>query len=248
MKEKKLSGKILLLGERSFIIDLSQKKFSTNYGEIDLTKIKKYGQVVKTNTGKQFVALKPSIQDLLRKAKRMPQIITAKDAGQIIAYTGLRSGWHCLDAGAGSGFLAIMLGNIVAPDGSVTTYEKNKKFYENVKRNIEFCGLSSTIKIKNKPALGFTERNLDLITLDMIEAEKMIKKCHKALKPGAWLAVYSPHIEQQKRVLKEIEKSNFAQARTMQTQQIDWQVSDFSHPRPSQLVHTGFITFARKKF
>ncbi len=246
MKKEKPAGKILLLGERSFIVDIAQKKFSSNYGEVDLTKIKEYGQVVKTNTGHKFVVLRPTILDLLRKAKRMPQIVTPKDAGQIIANTGVSNGWHCLDAGSGSGFLAILLGNIVRPNGSVVTYEKKKVFYENAKKNIEFCNLAEIVKIKNKPAEKFTERNLDLITLDMINAEKMVKKCFSAMKKGGWLVIYSPHIEQQKRVLKETKKHNFVQVKTIQTQQTEWQVSDYTHPKPSQLVHTGFITFARK--
>lgn len=246
MKNGKITGKVLLLGERSFIVDVAQKKFSTNYGLLDLTKAKKYGQVLRSNTGHKFVVLKPAVPDLLRRAKRMPQIVTPKDAGQIIAGTGVSSGWRCLDAGAGSGFLAIMLGNIVKPSGSVITYEKNKKFYENAKRNIEWCGLGGVVKIKNRPAERFTERNLDLITLDMMGADKLVKKCHKALNPGGWLVIYSPHIEQQKSALEQIAGLRFTHVRTMQTQQIDWQVSDYTHPRPSQLVHTGFLTFARK--
>lgn len=245
---QKISGKVLLLGERSFIVDIAQKKFSTNYGLLDLTKIKKYGQVLQSNTGHEFVVLEPTILDLLRKAKRMPQIIMPKDAGQIVAHTGVSSGWKCLDAGTGSAFLSIFLGNIVKPDGIVVTYEKNKKFYENAKKNIEFCNLAGIVKIKNKPAEKFTEKNLDLITLDMIDADKMVKKCKTALKSGGWLAVYSPHIEQQKKVVKEMEKQKFAQVKTISTQQVDWQVSDYTHPRPSQIVHTGFITFGRKVY
>jgi len=246
--KKDILGKVLLLGERAFIVDISQKKFSSNYGEVDLTKVRRHGQVVRSNTGYEFVVLKPTITDLLRKAKRMPQIITAKDAGQIIAHTGVCSGWYCLDAGSGSGFMAIFLGNIVHPNGSIITYEKNKVFYDNAKKNIEFCGLDDVVKIKNMPAERFNERNLDLIVLDMINAEKMVKKCYKSLKPGGWLVIYSPHIEQQKRVRSEVAKNNFIQIKTIQTQQTEWQISNYTHPKPTQLVHTGFITFARKTF
>ena len=138
------------------------------------------------------------------------------------------------------------MGNLVKPDGSVVTYEKNKDYVKNIDRNIKFCGLSDIITAKNKEAKSFTEKNLDLITMDVIDAETYIKKCYNALKPGGFLVIYSPHIEQQKKVMDEIRKMKFIQVKTMQTSQTTWQVNDFSHPVPSQLVNKGFMTFARK--
>ena len=239
--------KILLAGKRNFLVTKKQKKMGTQFGEIDLTKIRKYGQKIKSSSGEIFIVAKPTIIDLLKRCNRLPQIITTKDAAQIIAVTGLTSGWKCLDAGSGSGFLAIFMGNIVAPNGSVVTYEKNNKFYENAKRNIEFCGLDKIITIKNKDILnGFNEKGLDLITFDMIHAEKMIPKAKKSLNPGGWLCVYSPHIEQQKKAVEEMIKENFVHIKTIETMQREWQVSDYTHPMPKQIVHTGFMTFGRK--
>ncbi len=40
-----------------------------------------------------------------------------KDCALISAFTGLQSGDFVVDAGTGSGWLAIYLGSIVAPDG-----------------------------------------------------------------------------------------------------------------------------------
>jgi len=239
--------RILLLGERNFLVTKKQRKMGTHFGEIDLTKIKKWGQKITSSKGTVFFVVQPTILDLLRKCNRMPQIITAKDAAQIVAITGAGDGWKCLDAGSGSGFLALFLSNVVKPTGSIVTYEKNKKFYDNAKKNIEFCSMEKIIKIKNKDLLKvFTEKNLDLITLDMIYAEKIISKAYKALKPGGWLCIYSPHIEQQQRSVMEFENHNFVQIRTIETMQRDWQISDYSHPRPKQIVHTGFMTFGRK--
>lgn len=238
--------RILLLGRSNFLVTKKQKKMGTQFGEIDLTKIKSYGQKIKSSSGEIFVVAQPSIIDLLKRCNRLPQIITTKDAAQIVAVTGLTSGWNCLDAGTGSGFLAIFLGSIVKP-GKVTTYEKNTKFYENAKRNIEFCGLHKIITIKNKDILkGFNEKGLDLVTFDMIHAETLVGKAYKALKSGGWLCIYSPHIEQQKKSVEEMIKNNFVQIKTIETMQREWQVSDYTHPMPKQIVHTGFMTFGRK--
>lgn len=253
MKKDKIGGNdlILLYGYKSYIINKNQKKFHTQYGIVDLEKIKYYGQKAKTQKGKEFVVLRPSIIDLLmKKCKRMPQVVLPKDAAQICATTGASSGWKCLDAGAGSGFLSIYLGNTVKPNGSVVCYEKEKKFADNVKKNIAVCGLEKIITVKNKDANTFTEKNLDLITLDMIGAEKMISKAYKALQPGGWVCIYSPHIEQQKNVVKEMQKSGFINIHTVENMRRRWQINNYkggySHPKYSEGMHTGFITFGRK--
>ena len=240
--------KILLLSKDAvFLADTAQKKFQTQYGEINLEKVR-IGKKIKSTKGKEFIVAAPTLIDLLKKAKRGPQIITPKDAGAIAAITGVTNGWRCLDAGSGSGFLALFLGNLVRPNGNVYTYEKKKENYEIVKKNIVHCGLEETVTVKNADALkGFKEKNLDLITLDMQFAEKLAKRAYNALKPGGWLCVYSPHIEQQIKAVKAMEKEGFVHMKTVETIQREWKISHgFSHPRHSQVVHTGFITTGRK--
>ncbi|MEK6887450.1 MAG: methyltransferase domain-containing protein [Candidatus Aenigmatarchaeota archaeon] len=185
-----------------------------------------------------------SYVDTERKYKRGPQIITRKDAGAIIAETGLQPNWKCLDLGGGSGFLALFLANLV-PSGSVTTYEIKKEHAAIIKENISRSGFKN-IKLVNKPGEEFTGKNFDLVTMDMKGAEKVIPKIYAALKQSGWLAVYSPHIEQQIACRKFMEKF-FKKIKTVENVQKEWtSVHGFTHPIPSQIVHTGFITIARK--
>src|SRR3989338_767097 len=236
---------VLLAGKRRILIDTSAKSVNTDCGKINLTKIKKYGQKIKSSTGDSFVALKPSFVDLLKKAKRGPQVVTPKDAAQIVALTGAESGWNCLDAGGGSGFLSLFIANIVKP-GAVTTYERTKESAEKIRGNAKLFGLNN-ITVKNKDVLkGFNEKNLDLITLDMLGAEKMVKPCHRALKEGGWLSIYSPHIEQQLRCIKEIDNLKMEHATVENTRRFWKSEAGFTHPFHTQLAHTGFITVARK--
>ncbi|MBI2583404.1 MAG: methyltransferase domain-containing protein [Candidatus Aenigmarchaeota archaeon] len=187
-----------------------------------------------------------NIIDLLKKCRRGPQIITPKDAGVIITETGLNSGKRCLDAGGGSGFLTLMLANVVAPKGRVYSYEKNPNFAEIVKHNVKLCGLEKIVTVKNRDAEEFSEKNLDLITLDMKGAENLIGKCHKALKNKGFLCVYSPHIEQQNAASKRMKKEGFSQIKTVENIQREWLVGTHTHPIPSGVMHTGFLTFGRK--
>lgn len=238
--------KVLLIGEKSFIVETEQKNFNNKYGKFDLAKIK-IGKKIKSSLGKEFMAVKPTIIDLLHKCSRGPQVVTPKDAAQVVAVTGVTKGWKCLDAGAGSGFLSLFLGNIVGPEGKVTGYEKEKRHYEIVKKNINFCS-AENVKVKNKDILkGFTEKKLDLVTLDMKSAEKMVAKVSKALNYGGWLVVYSPHIEQQREVRDKMKNSGFTSIKTIENIQRSWTTDyGFSHPKYQGLMHTGFLTFGRK--
>jgi len=234
---------ILLLAKDDSILIEKGKNKNKEYGDIDGNV--EYGSIIETK-GKKFVAVKPTFIDLLKKCKRAAQIVTPKDASQIISITGLSQGWHCLDAGSGSGFLAIFIASIVGRKGRVITYEKRKEFYEVAKHNIERCGLKNVV-IKNEDVSKFRERNLDLITFDMKDSVKLIGKAAKHLKYGGWLVVYSPHIEQQLEARKEMEKHGMNVYATIETMQRRWKsLYGYTHPEPSGILHTGFMTFGRK--
>ncbi len=182
--------------------------------------------------------------DIEKKFKRGPQIITRKDAGQIVAAVGLQTDWRCLDLGGGSGFLSLFIANLV-PNGSVTCYEIKKEHADIIKTNIESSGFKN-VKLINKPAEKFTGSGYDLITMDFKNSEGTVRRAHKALKKGGFIAVYSPHIEQQMKVVAATEKL-FSNVRIIENIQREWtSVHGFTHPVPSQVVHTGFIAVGRK--
>jgi len=186
-----------------------------------------------------------SIIDFLKKAKRGPQIILKKDFGMIVAETGCNPDWKVVDAGTGSGFLAMLLGNLGC---KIYTYEKEKRFYNIAKKNIKNSGLKN-VKVKNSDITkGIKEKNLDMITLDMKNPEKVIKHGYKSLKSGGWLVIYSMHIEQIQRIWKELKKYDFKQLKILENIQREWQIEGrtFTRPKTHMLAHTGFLTFARK--
>ena len=168
-----------------------------------------------------------------------------KDASLILAHTGVRRDSLILDAGSGSGFLAIFLAYYL-PQSKVVTYEKRKDFYRVVKKNVKLLGLTN-IEVKNKDVLqGFDESNADLITLDMKDAEKAIKHAYNSLAHGGWLVVYSPYIEQVLKVKREIEKRRFTQIRIVEAVEREWKFEKYTRPSTLGIMHTGFLTFARK--
>jgi tRNA (adenine57-N1/adenine58-N1)-methyltransferase len=242
------NSQVLLVGPRSYLLACSGR-FSCKYGSIDMEKLWgcEFGKKIKMGNT-TFTAIQPTIRDyLFRKAGRGPQVVLPKDAAAIIGHTGCGKGWRVVDAGTGSGFLAMQLANVGC---DVTTYEKRKDFFINAKKNIAGSGLK--VKAVNRDIMkGIKERNADLVTLDLQNPEKAVPHAHKALKPGGWLAVYSLHTEQIIDVVKSVKRLGFSEPRTVEVLEREWQVEiygkkSFTRPHTHMLSHTGFLTFARK--
>lgn len=241
---------ILLLSEQSsYLTEVRKGKLQTKDGVFDLNEVlkKRIGDKIHTHLKKEFFIVKPNLIDIFeKKAERGPQIIMPKDAALILAYTGIPQGCFIVDIGTGSGFLAIFLASYIKP-GKVVSYEKSEKMVRVAKENIKLFGLSNFIKIKNKDATkGISEKNVDLVTVDIKNPEKVVKHAHKALKAGGWLVVYSPTMEEVIKVNKKIRELNFSFITTVENIVREWQTERTTRPKTMGIMHTGFITFARK--
>ena len=189
----------------------------------------------------------PNILDILKKSKRGPATILPKDFGAIVANTGLGNGNIVVDAGAGSGWLAMQLANVVGKEGKVITYESRKEFAELSQKNFDNFGFAN-IKIKSKDVTrGISERNADLVCLDLQDSYKAIKHAAKALKQGGFLAVYCPQITQVIKAVNEIQKAKLTLTKVTETMERPWKVDGkVARPEHSFLSFTAFIVFARK--
>jgi tRNA (adenine57-N1/adenine58-N1)-methyltransferase len=181
-----------------------------------------------------------------RKLKRGPQVILPKDAALILAYSGIAPGSKVVDAGAGSGFLATFLGTYLRP-GKVYTYENDERFLQVVKDNITACGLEDVVTLKHADVTkGIKERKVDLVTLDLKDARKALKHARKALVEGGMVVMYSPTIEHLMGVIKELKKEKFSELKTVENIVREWKTDLTTRPETMGLMHTGFLTFAKK--
>lgn len=239
---------LLLSKDGSYIVEVSNRTIHTQSGMIDLSKLKmkKFGDEIKTHLRKKFTIVKPNVKDILeRRLKRTAQVMLPKDIALILAYTGIGPDSLILDAGTGTGYLAIFLANYVS-NGKVVTYEKDRRFVKVAKKNITISGLKN-IKLKERDVMkGFDERNADLVTLDLQNSHKVINHAYKALKPGGWLVVYSPTVESLIATIKAIKKKNFCELKTVENIVREWKVELTTRPKTMGVMHTGFLTFARK--
>lgn len=232
---------------RKFFAKNPDEDLHTQYGFIkkeDLNKAKE-GEMLKSNTNKEFFIFNPSFIDLYRKIKRDAQIIPLKDVGFIIAETGINKESRVLDAGSGSGALACFLAAIAK---EVITYEIREDFIGVVKQNIEFLNLKN-IKIKNKNIYEeIDDKNIDVIILDVPEPWKALDNCIKSLKPGGFIVSYSPSIPQVADFVNTVKKNdNFVYLKTSEITEREWEVEERKvRPKSSAIGHSGFMSFARK--
>jgi len=180
------------------------------------------------------------------RLKRGPQVILPKDAALMLAYSGIAPGSKVVDAGAGSGFLATFLGTYLRP-GKVYTYENDERFLQVVKDNIRACGLEDAVVLKKADVTkGIKERDVDLVTLDLKDARKALKHARKALVCGGMVVTYSPTVEHLIGVLKELKKEKFSEIKTVESIVREWKTDLTTRPETMGLMHTGFLTFAKK--
>ncbi|MCD6547108.1 MAG: tRNA (adenine-N1)-methyltransferase [Nanoarchaeota archaeon] len=237
--------KLLIDEEGRKILVKENKEIHTHQGVVKKQKLL-HGKVVKTNIGKKFLVIEPSFVDLFERIKRGPQIITLKDAGIISAYTGVSSGWKIAEAGSGSGALTCYLANLVKPKGKVYSYEKRKDFLKIAKENVEKFGLSKFVVFKNKDISNISEKNLDMVVLDLPNPWEYIKQIEKALKIGGFLVIYVPTINQIIKAVDALENSSFKVFKVCEVIERDWKVGKATRPLNVILGHTAFLLFSRK--
>jgi len=207
----------------------------------------KNGSIIKTHLKHEFKVLEPGFTDLFENIKRIPQIIILKDAGTISAYTGIASGSKVVEAGSGSGGLTTYLANLVKPDGKIYSYEKRKDFAALAKENVDNFGLNKYVEIKNKDiSKGISEKEVDVVVLDLPEPWRVIKHAEKALKPGGYFVSYVPTVNQLMNIYKALSKSKLTVIKTIETIEREWKIGDATRPLSQKIGHTAFITFARK--
>lgn len=232
-------------GKKFYVKDMS-KDFHTQFGMISKKYLKKKSGLVKTNTKEEFYIFDASFADRYNKLKREAQIITRKDIGLIIANTGVNKKAKVLDAGAGSGALACALANICK---EVIAYDNRDSAIKTVKYNIEMLGLKN-LKIKKKDIYkGISDKNFDLITLDLPEPHRVLKYAEKSLKHGGFLVCYLPSVTQVIELIKNLNKNkSFVYSKTIELIKREWKIDGkrIARPETRMLGHTGFLIFSRR--
>jgi tRNA (adenine57-N1/adenine58-N1)-methyltransferase len=184
------------------------------------------------------------LSNAYRKMKRGPQVMLPKDIGVIIAYSGISKSSACVDAGTGSGWLAVSLARVA---GKVTSYDQREDFLAIAEKNREMERLENLELKLGDVRKSIAERNVDLITLDMPNSEKALSNAKKALKAGGYVAGYLPHMEQVKRFVSKLNSLKFHDVYITEIIERDMLVREEGmRPSTKGVWHTGYLVFAQK--
>ncbi len=179
-----------------------------------------------------------------RRLKRSPQVILPKDIGMIIAYTGINKNSRCLDAGTGSGWLAVSLARICK---EVVSYDIREDFIKIAEKNRLMENLDNLIIKNGDFTKKINEKDFDVVTLDMPNSDKAIKNSYKALKNEGYIVGYLPHMEQVKKFVETLEKNRFKGINTMEVIMRDMLVrKEGMRPSTKGVWHTAYLVFAEK--
>lgn len=248
----------LAAGERILLIDAKDRRylvklvpgatFHTHAGilEHDVLIGADEGASVTGSTGRSFLAVRPTLSDVVLKMPRGAQVIYPKDLGAILMAADVAPGQRILEAGVGSGALSM---TVLRAGASVVGYELRPEFAERAQANVrEVLGPDAAYRVEIRDVTqGIDERDLDRILLDMPEPWRVVPHAAGALRPGGILLAYLPTINQTAQLRSALEGSAFGMAETTEVLRRTWHVEARSvRPDHRMVAHTGFLTVARR--
>jgi SAM-dependent methyltransferase len=102
--------------------------------------------------------------------------------------SGLRSGWRCLEVGAGRGSIARWLSNQVGPSGAVVALDLDTSLLAGLAEpNIEV--LSGDVVDVELPVCSFDLIHTRLVLMHIPERRRAIERMVSLLSPGGWLVL-----------------------------------------------------------
>nr|KJR71976.1 MAG: tRNA (adenine-N1)-methyltransferase [Vulcanisaeta sp. AZ3] len=245
---------VLVVGDgvRSVVKVTRDSKINTIRGIISANDVLglEYGSVVRTNLGFELAVVRPLITDiLLEKMDRVTQVIYPKDAAQIIINAGIGLGSRVGEAGVGSGFMTAILAYYVRPNGKVYGYDRREDAIRTTKRNLEILGLLDWVELGIRDVIteGFSERDLDVIILDMGDPWNAIPRATEALKSDGVLVIYVPTVNQVIKTLSALHGNGYIDVKMMDVTVREWKTEP-NEVRPQTWInaHTGYLIISRK--
>ena len=247
-KEKKarVEGRdIIVVKPKRYYVDNLSKDFHTQYGTIDKKDLKKIGKITTKDTKKEFIIFPAAFADDFRRIKRAPQTMPPKDIGLIIAEIGLGKESVVVDAGTGSGAAAILLSRVCK---KVSTYDTNKKHLDIARENIEMLKIENVTIKEGSIYEPITEKNADLVLLDVPQPEKALETAIKAVKLGGFIVAYTIQATQLQSFVNAVRKrENMSVVKSVELMERSWKVQDkIVRPSSDSIGHSAFLTFARR--
>lgn len=255
MNDAFVEGDLCLLVDgrgRRYLIDLHRgSTFQYHAGVVRHEEIigAPAGVDLRTSEAARLVALRPRLADYVLKMKRGAQVVYPKDLGPMVHWGDVAPGQTVVEAGTGSGALALALLRAVGPQGELVSVERRPdhldharavitRFLGELPRNLQLVlGDVSDVVGEYRPHRVF---------LDLPEPWAVVAPAAAALHSAGLLCSYLPTVPQVQRLHEELRRSGrFTGMETFEVLQREWHLEGRSVRPESRMVgHTGFVTVA----
>jgi tRNA (adenine57-N1/adenine58-N1)-methyltransferase catalytic subunit len=199
--------------------------------------------------GTSYRVVRPSLPDRFAAVRRGAQIVTPKDAAQLLYLASVVPGARVAEAGAGSGAMTIALASAVGPEGHVTSFDRRSDFLDAARANVARAGLSDRVSFRERDVVrdGIDLTDLDSVVLDVPSPWDVLASVHAALAVGGYVATYTPTYNQLERAVASLRAVGFDEVRALEVLERGLHVADgATRPDFDMLGHTGFLAAARK--
>ena len=201
-----------------------------------------------TSRGHVLLGIRPTLGDYVRLMPRGPQVIYAKDLGNIVSMADIFPGATVVEAGLGSGALTTGLLRAVGPTGRLVSYEINESVVAKAKSNVESVvpDTSNWAVIVGDISEGIAEAGVDRVVLDLPEPWRVLDAAANALSTGGILLCFLPTVLQVHELALALQDDGrYARIETAETMLRGWNVTRRSvRPAHRMVAHSGFITTA----
>ncbi|MBZ4486460.1 tRNA (adenine-N1)-methyltransferase [Microbacterium sp. cx-55] len=213
------------------------------------------GSVVTGSGGHEYLALRPLLRDFVMSMPRGAAIVYPKDAAQILAQADVFPGAVVVEAGVGSGALALWLLRGIGAEGRLISFERREDFAEVARANVEtFLGdrPDNWNLVVGDLATQLTETvapgSVDRVVLDMLAPWECIDVVAEALAPGGVVICYIATATQLSRVAEYLRGTGlFTEPESNETMVRGWHVEGLAvRPDHRMVAHTGFLLSARR--
>src|SRR6202162_3420998 len=251
------SGELILLvdkvGRRHRVRLKAGERHSLHNGVIDHNDLigRPEGVIVTTQMGARMLAVRPTFAEQVTGRQRQAQPIYPKHLGASLVGAAMHPGATVLEAGTGTGALTLAVLRAVGPQGRLVSYEQREEFQEAARKVIvETLGaVPDNLTPKLGDAyLGFDERDLDRVLLDLPEPWAAGSGAKLALRPGGIVFAFCPNVSQVLRFfdcLREVR--GFGMLEVYELLQRGWTVRGRSlRPSHRMVAHSGFLCSARR--
>lgn len=209
------------------------------------------GAVFESSKGARLVALRPRLADYTLKMPRAATVVYPKDVGAILVWADIGPAMTVVEAGTGSGALAMALARAVGAEGRVVTFERRRDHAAKARKLIEgfFGDTPRQLELREGDVEdGIAEIGPERIVLDLPEPWHSVAPAADHLASGGVFCCYLPTVPQVQTVREALAAAAvFFDVMTFEVLHREWAIDGRSvRPSHRMIGHTGFITVARK--